>query len=408
MLDLLRDPEVQPADPSERDRRLDVCVVTETFHPEVNGVTLTLGHLVDGLRARGHHVSLVRPRQPRVDPADRGDGDVALVRGLAMPGYAAVRLGLPAGPLLRARWHRRRPDAIYIATEGPLGWSALQAARRLRLPVLTGFHTNFHRYTRHYHIGWAEALVERYLRWFHNRATGTVVATADLQGRLDTSGFRAVSVLGRGVDRRLFDPARRSASLRRSWGVSEDDLVALCVGRVAAEKNIGLAIAAYRAMRDVHPRGRLVIVGDGPLRRRLERGHPELFFTGMLTGEALAAHFASADVFLFPSETETFGNVTLEALASGLAVVAYDYAAAREHVRPGRSGLLVPHGDAAAFVAAAVTLARAPERVREMRQAIGDSVAHLGWDRVVERFEELLLAAATRAGWPWIGREIAR
>jgi glycosyltransferase involved in cell wall biosynthesis len=385
-----------------------VCVVTETFHPEVNGVTLTLGHLVDGLRARGHHVSLVRPRQPRVDPADRGDGDVALVRGLAMPGYAAVRLGLPAGPLLRARWHRRRPDAIYIATEGPLGWSALQAARRLRLPVLTGFHTNFHRYTRHYHIGWAEALVERYLRWFHNRATGTVVATADLQGRLDTSGFRAVSVLGRGVDRRLFDPARRSASLRRSWGVSEDDLVALCVGRVAAEKNIGLAIAAYRAMRDVHPRGRLVIVGDGPLRRRLERGHPELFFTGMLTGEALAAHFASADVFLFPSETETFGNVTLEALASGLAVVAYDYAAAREHVRPGRSGLLVPHGDAAAFVAAAVTLARAPERVREMRQAIGDSVAHLGWDRVVERFEELLLAAATRAGWPWIGREIAR
>jgi glycosyltransferase involved in cell wall biosynthesis len=408
MLDLLRDPEVQPADPSERGRRLHVCVVTETFHPEVNGVTLTLGHLVDGLRARGHHMSLVRPRQPRVDPVDQGDGDVTLVRGLAMPGYAAVRLGLPAGPLLRARWHRRRPDAVYVATEGPLGLSALLAARRFRLPILAGFHTNFHRYTRHYHIGWAEPLVERYLRWFHNRATGTVVATADLRARLDARGFRAVSVLGRGVDRDLFDPARRSASLRRSWGVSEDDLVALCVGRVAAEKNIGLAVAAYRAMRDVHPRCRLVIVGDGPLRRRLERAHPELFFTGMLTGEALAAHFASADVFLFPSETETFGNVTLEALASGLAVVAYDYAAAREHVRPGRSGLLVPHGDATAFVAAAVTLAGAPERVREMRQAIGESVAHLGWARVVERFEELLLAAATRASRPRIGREIAR
>src|SRR4030095_6047230 len=112
MLDLLRDPEVQPADPPEVGRRLDVCVVTETFHPEVNGVTLTLGHLVDGLRARGHHVSLVRPRQPRVDSvADQGDGDVTLVRGLAMPGYAAVRLGLPAGPLLRERWHRRGAGA---------------------------------------------------------------------------------------------------------------------------------------------------------------------------------------------------------------------------------------------------------------------------------------------------------
>jgi glycosyltransferase involved in cell wall biosynthesis len=408
MLDLLRDPEVQPADPPEVGRRLDVCVVTETFHPEVNGVTLTLGHLVDGLRARGHHVSLVRPRQPRVDSvADQGDGDVTLVRGLAMPGYAAVRLGLPAGPLLRERWHRRRPDAVYVATEGPLGWSALQVARRFGLPVLAGFHTNFHRYTRHYHLGWAESLVERYLRWFHNRATGTVVATADLRDRLDARGFRTVSVLGRGVDRRLFDPARRSASLRRSWGVSEGDLVALCVGRVAAEKNIGLAIAAYRAMLDAHPQCRLVIVGDGPLRRRLERAHPQLFFTGMLTGEALAAHFASADLFLFPSETETFGNVTLEALASGLAVVAYDYAAAREHVRPGRTGLLVPHGDAAAFVAAAVTLARAPERVREMRRAISESVTHLGWDRVVERFEGLLFAATTRAGRPGVGQEIA-
>ncbi len=395
MLELLRDPEVPSTDAPSAGERLDLCVVTETFQPEVNGVTLTLGHLVQGLRARGHHVSLVRPRQPGVDStADHGDADVTLVPGLAMPGYAAVRLGLPAGPRLRERWSRRRPDAIYVATEGPLGWSALRAGRRLGLPVLAGFHTNFHRYARHYHLGWAEPVVERYLRWFHNRATGTVVATNDLRDRLTRRGFREVSVLGRGVDGRLFNPARRSASLRRSWGVSDGDLVAVCVGRVAAEKNIRLAIEAHRAMLGAHPQCRLVIVGDGPLRRALERAHPELYFTGMLTGEALATHFASADLFLFPSETETFGNVTLEALASGLAVVAYDYAAARDHVRPGRTGLLVAHGDAAGFVAAAVTLAHAPERVREMRDAIGESVTRLGWDRVVERFERLMRAAA--------------
>jgi len=395
MLDLLTRLEVQPDRPRDAGGPLDVCVVTETFQPEINGVTLTLGHLVKGLRARGHHVSLVRPRQPGVDPAgDHEDPDVTLVPGLAMPGYAAVRLGLHAGALLRERWRRRPPDAIYVATEGPLGLSALEAARGLRLPVLAGFHTNFHRYARHYHIGWTEPFVAWYLRYFHNRATGTVVATADLRSQLQVRGFHRVSVLGRGVDGDLFNPARRSASLRRAWGVSENDLVALCVGRVAAEKNIRLAIEAYQAMLGHHPSCRLVIVGDGPLRRTLERAHPDLFFSGMLTGDPLAAHFASADLFLFPSETETFGNVTLEALASGLAVVAYDYAAAREHVQPGRTGLLVPHGDAAGFVAAAATLARTPERVREMRGAIRESVSHLGWNRVVERFEGLFLDAA--------------
>jgi len=407
MLDLLRRPEVKPKYPPYPGETLDVCVVTETFQPEINGVTLTLGHLLSGLRARGHRVSLVRPRQPGVDPpGDSGDPsthpDVTLVPGLALPGYAAVRLGLPAGAVLRRRWLRRPPDAVYVATEGPLGWSAVRAARGLRLPVLAGFHTNFHRYARHYHIGWAEAFVARYLRHFHNRATGTVVATRDLRDQLRGRGFRNVSVLGRGVDGTLFRPARRSASLRRSWGVAEHEIVALCVGRVAAEKNIRLAIEAYRAMQRHHPPCRLVVVGDGPLRRGLERAHPDLFFTGMLSGEPLAEHFASADVFLFPSETETFGNVTLEALASGLVVVAFDYAAAREHVRSGRTGVLVPLGDAGAFVGAAATLAQFPESLRRMQESVSESVTHLGWDRVVDRFERMLfdIGRASRSAGP--------
>jgi glycosyltransferase involved in cell wall biosynthesis len=221
-----------------------------------------------------------------------------------------------------------------------------------------------------------------------------VVATTALRDHLHERGFRNVSVLGRGVSGDRFSPARRSASLRRSWGVSERDVVALCVGRVAAEKNVRLAIAAYRAMQRQQPSCRLVIVGDGPLRRGLERAHPDLFFCGMLTGEPLAAHFASADLFLFPSETETFGNVTLEALASGLAVVAYDYAAAREHVRPGRTGTIVPRGDAAGFLAAATALVGSPDTLGRMRAEAGRSVTHLGWDRVVDRFEGLLAGIA--------------
>jgi glycosyltransferase involved in cell wall biosynthesis len=391
MRDLLGRAEVQVEPGPDRDDALDVCVVTETFPPEINGVTLTLGHLVRGLRGRGHRVSLVRPRQPAVDPpGDPVDPALTLVPGLALPGYAAVRMGLPAGALLGERWRRRPPDAIYVATEGPLGWSAVRAARRLRLPVLAGFHTNFHRYARHYHLGWAEGLVAWYLRHHHRRATATVVATPDLREQLQGRGFRNVSVIGRGVDRSLFTPARRSASLRRSWGVTDRDLVAVCVGRVAAEKNVRLAIEAYRAMQRHHPSCRLVIVGDGPLRRPLERAHPDLFFTGMLTGEPLAAHFASADLFLFPSETETFGNVTLEALASGLLVVAFDYAAARAHVKPGVTGVLAPVGDARGFVAAAAGLAESPDRVRGRRGEVRESVSHLDWSGVVDRFEALL------------------
>jgi glycosyltransferase involved in cell wall biosynthesis len=395
MLDLQRRLEGEVEGPPDPRERSHVCVVTETFPPEVNGVAHTLGHLITGLRRRGHLVSIVRPHQPADPVGEPGDPTLTLVPGVALPGYAAVRAGLPAGGVLRARWRRNPPDVIYVATEGPLGWSAIRTARRLGLPVISGLHTNFHHYARHYHLGWAEAIVAAYLRWFHNRTGGTLVATAALADRSHEQGFKNVSVLGRGVDGRLFNAARRSAALRRSWGVSDRDLVVACVGRVAPEKNVSLAIAAYRAMQEHAPSARLVIVGDGPQRNPLERRHPDVVFTGMLTGEPLAAHFASADLFLFPSETETFGNVTLEALASGLVVVAYDYAAARAHVIPGRTGVLAPHGDARAFVAAAVTLARAPERLRQMRQHVPESVAHLEWGRVVERFEALLGSAAS-------------
>jgi len=397
MLDLERPVEEEtvgaPPDPDPRDR-WHVCVVTETFPPEVNGVAHTLGQLIAGLRRRGHFVSVVRPRQAGDPVGEMHDPTLALVPGVTLPGYAAVQAGLPAGPVLRARWRRRPPDVIYVATEGPLGWSALRAARRFGLPALTGLHTNFHHYARHYRLGWAAPLVAAYLRWFHNRSAGTLVATAALADQAHHQGFRNVSVLGRGVDARRFGPDHRSATLRGAWGVADGDPVAICVGRVAPEKNVQLAIDAYRAMREHAPATRLVVVGDGPLRAALERRHPDVVFTGMLTGEPLAAHFASADLFLFPSETETFGNVTLEALASGLAVVAYDYAAARAHVLPGRTGLVAQHGDAAAFTAAAVALARDPDLLARMRTGAAGSVAHLHWDRVVERFETLLWRVA--------------
>ena len=167
----------------------------------------------------------------------------------------------------------------------------------------------------------------------------------------------------------------------------------LYVGRVAPEKNLGLAVAAYRAMQRCSASVKFVVVGDGPLRATLQKAHPDLVFCGVHTGAQLAQHYASADVFLFPSETETFGNVTLEAMASGLVVVAYNYAAAHMHVTHGETGVLVPYGEPQAFIDTAVTLACEPQSLDQMRQQARAYVTSVDWQCVVERFVTLLTGA---------------
>ncbi len=376
-----------------------VCVVTETYWPEINGVAATLAHLVRGLRERGRRVTLVRPRQGAHDGAGHGAvADATLVRGVALSWCGGVRIGLPAGAALRHRWMADRPDVIYVATEGPLGWSAVRVARALGIPALSGFHTNFHGYARHYRAGWLAAPVFRYLRRFHNRTRGTLVASPHLRDRLSAVGLQNLHVLGRGVDSELFTPTRRCPALRATWGVPQNGLVALYVGRLAPEKNLALAIEAYRAMQRARPSVRFVLVGDGPLREALGRAHPDLHFCGTQIGERLAAHYASADVFLFPSETETFGNVTLEAMASGLVVVAFDDGAAGTYAVHGESGVLVSRGAHAEFVAAAAALAAAPAAMAGMRRRARVVATRADWASVVDRFDALLAGQVAGRG----------
>jgi glycosyltransferase involved in cell wall biosynthesis len=366
-----------------------VCFVTETYPPEINGVALTVARLVNGLAARGHLVSIVRPYQ-RVSDSSGAESSVTLVRGLPLPGYTGLQFGLPSGGFLKWLWTRQRPDVVYVATEGPLGWSAMRAARQMNIAALSGFHTNYHSYSRHYRLGCLQALVFRYLRHLHNGTAETLVPSIDLRDRLQALGFKNVGLLGRGVDSDLFRPQRRCEELRRSWGLTGRDLAVLYVGKIAPEKNLGLALEAFRAMRPTNSSTRFVLVGDGPLRAALQKQHPDLIFCGTQTGEQLARHYASGDIFLFPSETETFGNVTLEAMASGLAVVAYDYAAAKSHISHGETGLLVPYGDSKAFVDSATRLVRQSSLIRKLRIQARQYATSINWSYVVERFESLL------------------
>lgn len=376
---------------------LRLSVVTETWPPEINGVALTLSRLVQGLCARNHQVQLIRPRQARGDAARSDPGyQELLMRGMPIPRYPDLKLGLPSkGALVRA-WTLHRPDLVHIATEGPLGWSALQAARRLKLPVTSDFRTNFHAYSELYGVGWLKAPIVAYLRKFHNLTRCTMVPTQALCADLQSIGFQNVQVVARGVDTRLFNPVRRNDELRRSWGAGPDSLVMVTVGRLAVEKNLDVVLRTFDAMRTVRPDVRLVLVGDGPQRAALQQRCPEAVFAGMRRGEDLAAHYASADLFAFASLTETFGNVTIEALASGLPVLAFDTAAAGDWIRTGHNGWLLPVDDAAGFVQQGAVLAREPALVQAAASRARAQVAQLDWQQIARQVEELFLQTT---GW---------
>jgi len=387
-------------EPSEFTRRsLRIALVTETYPPEVNGVALTVARIAEGLRERGHELQLVRPRQAVDVTALPGHSHREwLVAGAPIPCYPHLRFGMPAGRALRTQWRSRRPDLVHIATEGPLGWSALRIARELDVAVTSDFRTNFQAYSGHYRLGWLRGAIEAYLRHFHNRTDCTMVPTEALRAELQAAGFERTVVVARGVDTQLFDPLRRSEALRRQWGAAESDGVVLYVGRLAAEKNLEVLLQAFASMRRTDPRLRLVLVGDGPLRESLRQRCPEAVLAGQRSGIDLAAHYASADLFLFPSLTETFGNVTPEAMASGLPVLAFDHAAAGQLIEHGENGWLVPHGDSSAFVQFALNLSCDKTSLHRVGQAARTRALELGWGDILRQIEGVFISALIAHG----------
>ncbi len=381
---------------------MKLALVTETFPPEINGVAMTLGHLAAGLTRRGFTVTVHRPRQP-ADALPRAVGQITppfqevLHPGLPIPGYSMLRLGLPVrGTLLRA-WKKSRPDVVHVATEGPLGWAALSAADALGIPLASSFHTNFHSYSKHYGFNFLTRPALAYLRWFHNRTRITLSPTEELNAELTRDGFHGMKLLSRGVDTDLFSPAKRDSALRDSWGAGPDDPVFIHVSRLAAEKNYALLFRTWEAVRSAHPRARFVVTSDGPLRRSLERNYPWAVFTGFLEREDLARHYASADVFLYPSLTETFGNVVTESMASGLAVCAYNYAAAARYLRHQVNGSLVPLDDEAAFLASSLALAGDIRLCRSLGRIARATAENIPWGRVIDGFARDLTEVANSA-----------
>jgi glycosyltransferase involved in cell wall biosynthesis len=367
---------------------MKLLLVTDTYPPDVNGVARTLHTLAGALRRRGHEVLVVTTLgTTEPEPVPR-----RVMPSLPLPGYPGLRVGWATRATMRECLETFAADVLYVATETALGWAAIRAANQLGLPVISGFHTNFQSYLENYRLPGFESVAKRLLCAMHNRTQRTLTPSEDTAETLRSWGMANVGVLGRGVDTALFDPAKRDEALRRSWGAGPEAPVALYVGRLAAEKNLPLAAAAFRAMKACEPNLVGVFVGAGPKGKWLEAAYPEFVFAGARVGADLARHYASADVFVFPSATETFGNVVLEAMASGLVVVAFDYAAPRLLIREGVNGWLVPLGEEKAFVEKAVTVCRGAMEANLRAAARAAALEH-SWDRVIEQFENELLSA---------------
>jgi glycosyltransferase involved in cell wall biosynthesis len=345
-----------------------IALLTDTYAPQVNGVTTVVQRIVAVLERSGHDAAVVAPRYPRT-PVTPPTRQIRL-RSLPFPPYPAIRLSVAAGRRTARFLDEFGPEAVHVATEGPIGLAGRTYALKRGLPLLTSFHTDFPKYTRHYGFAALEPVVWRWLLWFHGPSVATHTPGEAVRDALWHNGIRQAVVWGRGVDTAHFRPARRDPTWRRRNGVPDDTVIVLHVGRLAAEKNLPVLIDAWeRAHAAVGRRATFVIAGEGPMEPALAARLPWARRLGFLGRHALADLYASADLCVLPSHTETCGLVALEAMASGIPVVAADAGGFRESVQDGVTGRLVGAADPAGFAAAIVDLVDAPAHRREMGAA---------------------------------------
>ena len=379
-------------------RKLRIAIVTETWPPEINGVSLSVMQLTKGLQRRGHKILLVRPQKSEKTHSFYPDQE-CVVRSQSIPKYPQMQFGWPQIFKIGQALDQFKADIVHIVTEGPLGLAALNQAKLRNIPISSGFHSSFHDFSRYFDMAFLVRPVRQYLKWFHNQTDLTLVPSEDTRQVLkDEFGLRCpMRIISRGVDKQRFNRNLRSSGLRRQWQADDNTTVLLSVGRVSPEKEVPFILKSYQELKKYQPQRKLkmVVVGDGPIREDLEKQYPDVTFMGAQMGEALAMCYASADVFLFASEVDTFGNVVLEALASGLPVLAYNYAAPALMIEHGRTGWLLAFADKQAWLKTLLNLPSLKD-LAHMGQIAGQKVADCGWDRPVADFEDALFQYAKK------------
>jgi len=374
-----------------------IALVSDTYLPQVNGVTTVVHRIVQTARAAGHAVAVVAPRYPHGSGGDGGGGDELRVPSLPFPPYPSIRLSSTVHRPVARFLDLVAPDLIHAATEGPLGVHARRYALAHDLPLVTSFHTNFPQYARNYRVGLLAPLVWRWLIHFHRAARQVHTPGVAVRDELVRRGLHNTVVWGRGVDTRHFRPDRRTLGWRRWLAGADDALIVLHVGRLAPEKNLGVLVDAWnRARRCLGPRASFVIAGEGPLAATVAARAPFARQLGFVDRDSLAGLYASADLCVLPSQTETCGLVALEAMASGVPVIAANAGGFAESVSHDHNGLLVHPDDARDFSQAIVTLGLDVDR--RNRLALGARQTALTRDTQSEDRELLQQYAALVEG----------
>lgn len=377
-----------------------IALVSDTYTPQVNGVTTVLARMAQVLRAFSHEVVVVAPRYPGAEKT-AVPGELR-IPSAPFPPYPAIRLSVPKFGTVARFLDAFSPDVVHVVTEGPLGLTGRRYATKRHIPLVTSFHTNFPQYARHYGAGIAEPLVWKWLRWFHRPAVLTQTPGEAVRDELARRGIGQPVVWGRGVDTKRFHPGRRSAGWRRWLAGGDDTAIVLHVGRLAREKNIDVLADSWRAAHErLGQRATFVLAGEGPETRRLLTRLPWVRQLGFLDRDKLADVYASADICVLPSRTETCGLVALEAMASGLAVIAADAGGFRESIDHARNGVLVAPDDAAGFAAEIVSLVFSHQRRAELGAAA--RITALARDIMPENLDLLQHYAAAKRGLPVVG-----
>lgn len=372
-----------------------VALFTGAYNHIADGVSLTLNRLVDYLERRGTKVRVFAPTVD--DPPVDHHGTLVPVPSFRAPGRPDYRVSLGLSPSVRRQLEAFRPTLFHIATPDLLGYQALQLAQDWDVPVVSSYHTHFSSYLKYYHLSFLEGMLWTYLRHFYQQCKHVYVPSPSIADELRAHGITdGIRLWPRGVETDTFNPSHRSMAWRRHLGIGDDEVVVSFVSRLVWEKGLDVyadVIARLEAAQIPH---RSLIVGDGPARRELEAQLPNTLFTGYLSGDALARAYASSDVFLFPSDTETFGNVVTEAMASGLPTVCANAGGSADHVEHGTTGYLAPAGDADAFFDATAHLVTDAALRQRMGAAARERAEAYDWEEVLGRmhryYDEILLS----------------
>jgi glycosyltransferase involved in cell wall biosynthesis len=361
-----------------------IAVFTDTYLPEINGVTKTLGKLADYLGRNDHTFKIY---SPTYQEARSSDDTTTRAKSFAFPLYPECRVAFPAKKRWRQELEELKPDLIHLVTPFPVGLAGLSLAKKMKVPLVASYHTNFDAYLKCYHISFLKHIYWPFFRWFHNQCTYNLVPSLDTKGDLENSGVNNVRIWARGIEADLFSPAKRDDEWRRSLGL-ENKKVILYVGRLGAEKSVMTLLKAMKSLNETHNGDdlHLVLVGDGPQRAKLERTAPDnATFVGFKRGDELHRIFASGDIFAFPSGTETLGNVVLEAMASGLPVVACGEGGIPDNVRHGETGLLHKYDNADDLAHQISTLLDNPDEATRLANAGRAYAESMSWDKIFDR-----------------------